>query len=512
MCVVSLTGGGLVLYKRSVQKKNPFLPAHPAYFLHRVCQHPILGYLCRVADPETVLCAARSFDMRLRHTLITKLDLPSDLATEHPSADVQISLPLRHGGLGIRPYFDSDNNGTGVSSAAYVASIISAMPDLLPLIRRYQQQFPIGDDRRRKLPRTPMFDTFRRAYREQLSALALCREHDVGRKRKPREDVLQLPASPHDVVEHFGDRDNVVRKAQRTLSRRLDFVRSLHLQQQQQLADNSSNNDLTRKLRARLLSASQPAAKRWLSQPPRAPDSIMSNTEFGHTVRHLLALPPDDNMPRTCICGASLQEAPFDHFHSCKTARKAAVNSRHNFVNEVIIATARTVGMTVSREPHHPKDPSAPEGSRMRKRAYRPDAALFTSRSRYHIDVMVTHPASNSYVTAASECSLAAANNGEKNKIKKNAEWAAHTHYTFLPFVVESFGAIGKSAMKVVNIIADFAESMRHSTKSACRNRLLTDISIALQRGNALISLDGLTKARRGINPYLDARADAGMD
>ena len=66
--------------------------------------------------------------------------------------------------------------------------------------------------------------------------------------------------------------------------------------------------------------------------------------------------------------------------------------------------------------------------------------------------------------------------------------------------------------MKVVNIIAEFAESTRHSTKSACRNRLLTEISIALQRGNALISLDGLTKARRGVNPYLDARADAGMD
>jgi hypothetical protein len=207
-----------------------------------------------------------------------------------------------------------------------------------------------------------------------------------------------------------------------------------------------------------------------------------------------------------------LNVAPFDHFHVCSTARKAAVNARHNFVNEVLIRTARSVGMTVSREPHHPIDASAPAGSQMRERAYRPDAALVSLHGRYHIDVMVTHPAAKSHLGSAYKTALAAANKGEAEKRKSSEAWAQHVNYTFLPFVVESFGAIGKSAMTVVDIIAKFAESMRHSSAMACRNRLLYDISIALQRGNAFISIDGVTKARRGPNSYLDARADAGAD
>ena len=63
--------------------------------------------------------------------------------------------------------------------------------------------------------------------------------------------------------------------------------------------------------------------------------------------------------------------------------------------------------------------------------------------------------------------------------------------------MLESFGAVGKDALRLVDILAKQAEYRKEGvTKRAFANQMLTRLSIALQRGNALVYSQGLQRAR----------------
>ena len=131
----------------------------------------------------------------------------------------------------------------------------------------------------------------------------------------------------------------------------------------------------------------------------------------------------------------------------------------------------------------------------MRERAYRPDSVYSGSHGRFHVDVSVAHGLAQSYVVQASKTPLAAAADREQVKRKKAGGWPAYLAVQFYPFVVESYGAIGKQAEHVLDIIARQAEEQGAGTKRDVRNLILTRLSLALQRGNARVYQLGLQKA-----------------
>jgi hypothetical protein len=374
----------------------------------------------------------------------------------------------------------------------------------MPFIRRWHAQFGVGDVRRRQLPATPMFRSFITAYDQQLEVLTFLRDHDAQHGRE-LEDSLKLPATAHGVLTAFAEaRGKDAPRIQRVLTKRMDRYRAIKLRQ----AD--EDQDRLKKTQARLLSASEPNGSRWLSQVPRLPGLTLTNYEFGLAWRLRAGLPPDNDMPATCACKKEvrLDVEPYDHFHSCALFRRESTLDRHNNVTKTIIFYAKKTGWRCSYEPHYSKAKSAPAGSPMSQRGYTPDAALHGTSMKLHLDAMVTHPCADSHVAAACETPLSAAAKGEAQKEAAGKEWAAWAKYKFYPFVLESFGAMGKKAMEVVNIIASQpAEDVSEfPSRAAFRDRMLTAISIAVQRGNASIATQGLLQARLGFNAYAARR------
>ena len=80
----------------------------------------------------------------------------------------------------------------------------------------------------------------------------------------------------------------------------------------------------------------------------------------------------------------------------------------------------------------------------------------------------------------------------EKGKIRKYKKLCRDQHATFIPFVIETYGGLGKKAQEFLNELSIFA--IDHLT---CRSRfdvvcgLRYAIACSVQRGNAMIALAG---------------------
>ena len=95
------------------------------------------------------------------------------------------------------------------------------------------------------------------------------------------------------------------------------------------------------------------------------------------------------------------------------------------------------------------------------------------------IDVSVCNPTVPSCVEECSKRALAAVVNRERDKASK---YRGVTEQ-FLSFVVDSYGAFGVQAQKIVQELHDNCESSMYRPKAYTRRRL----AIVLQRGNAAL-------------------------
>ncbi len=73
----------------------------------------------------------------------------------------------------------------------------------------------------------------------------------------------------------------------------------------------------------------------WLTAVPGSSGTTMSDASFLAAIRHRYDLPPRDDLPEHCACGAALADAP-SHFHACSLLRRTGVTKRHdNLVNHL---------------------------------------------------------------------------------------------------------------------------------------------------------------------------------
>lgn len=112
------------------------------------------------------------------------------------------------------------------------------------------------------------------------------------------------------------------------------------------------------------------------------------------------------------------------------------------------------------------------------------------------VDVSITHPASPSFLRLHSQ-PFGAAVSREAAKTRKYAALAEMEGATFVPFVLESFGALASAARRflgdVVALAADVA-MVPASSPQLCRA-----LSVVLQRGNALILRSGAQRVRHHL-------------
>jgi len=226
---------------------------------------------------------------------------------------------------------------------------------------------------------------------------------------------------------------------------------------------------------ARLLSCAGPLAGAWLTAPLKGLASKFTDEEFEMAVRLRVGLPPSDHLPAACRCGRrrAFHNDPW-HGLSCHLLKRREINWRHNDVVHIVAATTRSLGAFAHIEP-----------SRIDNARIRPDLLLRIGRRRIMVDVAVVHPGAPSRLRAAQR-SLGTALQQQRIKHARYDRLARTEHSIFLPFIVETFGATAPEARSVMREIASFAGRLIPSqTRHATLVRLMTQISVAVQRGNA---------------------------
>ena len=120
----------------------------------------------------------------------------------------------------------------------------------------------------------------------------------------------------------------------------------------------------------------------------------------------------------------------------------------------------------------------------------RPDALIQGLNLLILTDVMITSPTAPSHVSAAATTALATAALGERTKTSKYRRLAAEEKVRFVPFVLESFGAVGAQAARVIASLSSHLDrSLAHDTViiplHSFKHWAYRVLSVALQRGNA---------------------------
>jgi hypothetical protein len=216
------------------------------------------------------------------------------------------------------------------------------------------------------------------------------------------------------------------------------------------------------------------------------PRSIMSSDNFRYVYRLRFGLAPVDGLVR-CVCGASL-EGHFGKTHGfvCVKFRRCAITNRHNGLVRVIHSATEEAGVQASME-------FAPPDQDFELRL-RPDGiSHFADHSRM-TDVQVTDPNSPSVhsaqpIPSVKGC-LAILHSRAAAKVAKYKNLASVEHCAFSPLLLDTYGRMHPELIRYLRRVqhAAMLNNVSHPVAPAkLFRRLVEDVSMALQRGNAWV-------------------------
>jgi hypothetical protein len=125
----------------------------------------------------------------------------------------------------------------------------------------------------------------------------------------------------------------------------------LHLQRQLTAQFERHNRGLMcadPKTRARLDSAGDKNAYKWLTTPPSEFQFRMADIEVVRALRHRIGIAPMDGAI-TCRCGLAVTDHNYDHFHCCHAIRSEALDARHTVVQRSLARVAAMAGVAVQK-------------------------------------------------------------------------------------------------------------------------------------------------------------------
>jgi hypothetical protein len=448
------------------------MPVQIAFRLLVLSGLPRLTYLSRTMPPSFLSAATHSFDTLILDTAHKIFSLPSSLSLLDKCAiNEQAQLKMRHGGLGLTPH-------SSVAPAAYLASLSSAAPSILSLFAE------VGEDVQSVVETREKYEEVYHKIRQAI------RENAVSEKI----DSL-LPSSFSDFA---SSSSTPVRNARPSVAHPstplfLSSPSVAHLQSNLTAAIQEKKHEqfvatLSQEGKARLLSASQPSASIWLTTLPEEDKLVLSNHDFCAAIRHRLAI-SSARCESTCQCDPSQGPVvPSQHPHVCLRLKKEETNQRHEKIVKTLADLCTLAGVSHSFSCHLIRPARREEE---KENLIRPDLYVYLPNGETAmIDVSVVFPAGATYVNNKGSAvkSLAAANDRAKEKVRKYGELANLNRMKFVPFILESFGAIGKEAKQFISsLVEDLPE--KNQLYAYCLRRL----SIALQRGNARMEAAGRT-------------------
>ena len=439
---------------------HPALPVQHSMAILRFCGIPRMNYLTRVIRPDLLKPACTYFDRKVIETAQTKLGLPTPLSHV---AFTLLTQPIRLGGFGIRRM-------ASVSPVAFWSSTAQAGPEIAQLIisrlARHNSEAPP----RNSLTLTS--DTFFQAALQLSTTRALysCHASMIAAAVKPTDDLL--PLAGRDFWHWYGE-SAACAGLQRLLVAEIENARADRLLKEAE--GDPRQIALLVSIRAKLAGA-------WLTTLPSSPELILTNSHFRVASRLRLGLPPQDDLPRRCLCDDILTQDPH-HFLSC-IMLKPSTTFRHDHIVRVLSLLIRKAGGACYVEP------------RFYDRT-RPDIHVIFPSLKLLIDVSVVHPAAPTYAQN-SHVPLFSAASRERDKATKFKTLALAEEARFIPFVLETFGAWGRQAIKLITDLTSLLSEHKGLAFSSpdARGEMVRILAVALQSGNARVLLNGCMRSR----------------
>jgi len=367
-----------------------------ALLMLRACILPRATYALRTAAPELVADFATQFDRSVTSTLAAiaqRRVVPG--SNPFAVAGDSYRLPVSRGGIGLR-------SAAAVSSAAFISSVALSIGHMSAAQRQtlaargvvhdgvadaLQSLRTAGADCVLYVPQPP---------KAELKTMTVAQ----------RDRLRPRPChSVRDFVRHYAEVSAVGLNLQRKITSQFEAFNRAQL-----CAD--------RKTRARLDSAGDKNAYKWLTTPPSEPQFRMADIEVVRALRHRIGIAPMDGRVQ-CKCGVQVTDENFDHFHSCIRVRTQALDARHAVVLRTLARITAAAGVQAQFDyaSHSAKMAS---GSRLR-----PDGRFFGLHSTgadLVTDVSLTNPTSNAILHHAT-ARLGAAKVRESEKCDQSTDF-----------------------------------------------------------------------------------------
>lgn len=436
------------------------LPLHYAYHLLRFSTIHSLTFLSRVVPPDVLAPTAAWFDLRVSAVCMRLLDLARPPS---PSVRRQLALPIRLGGFGLRSI-------CVLSPLAFYASLASSLPFIARSFSGCCSTSSVAN------PASAASDVHvSHASRSDLDgrlvdsapvaippSFPLLTSLFPFLSSFPFLSRLSLPSSADSYWSTFS-RVSPPPRLQRLLTFELDSTL---------FRDHSSFVGKSPVASRAFASASHPTSRYWLSSLPTLPSLSLSSSEFTLASRLRLFLPPSDSLPLLCLCSAPLTDPT--HFLSCERLKDLR-RVRHDRIVRLLSSLIQRIGGVCQVEPSH-------------FLSIRPDILGFLFNFSFILDLVITHPCSPSYLSR-SDAPLTAASHAESRKISKYAPLLATCNSEFIPFSIETFGALAPKALAFVSRLSASSSYPSHSIPPP---PILASLSILLQSCNAYILSRGV--------------------
>lgn len=501
---------------------NPHLPVQVAMTLLRFCAMPVMNHLLRTMAPAYTRDGARAFDTMAIKTLAAILRRPElgqlfEKINTDPDADIepvqlnaliQMLLPARLGGIGVIPT-------ERVAEAAFIGSYASCasksvhfyghdpagVPRLAARASHFQQEelvAPDADDaggaskskkrRRGKPPGKPQAyrppGTAARELAHIQSSLNSLVASTPALAQVPDGDEKAQPILPTQAVDVLarGIADSSYRQhLQRTIT---ELVHS-------EMFKALFERTISIPERARLRSVTGRGAHRAWTVVPTTASLTMLDLHYRLAIAYRLGLPvvlPSAKGKEICNCGYNVSDNA--HAHGCPPLRAQAGIAAHDMLNAVLIGQFTRAGEQVAKEV------MMMSGKRM-------DAKVFMPHRVLNIDVSITCPATKSVMAMASQVPLHAAMVRESYKCSKYEDEIDQEGGDFVPFVLESFGAMTTTVEHMAALIEESAIN-NCVPQPPTKQVVLNELAVQLQRGVALCLIKALAAARRPLGPWVN--------
>jgi hypothetical protein len=452
---------------------NSHLSVQAAMLLLIKCGVPKLSYLLRCVPPTCISAYAAEMDGQVLNCASKLLKL-SDTDMKKSKIIQQLQSPISYG-FGLISAVES-------SHVAYLSSVVSCLS--MKTLKQYLSCSSVSSSSHptsspSSLSSSPTEPSMLYQHLEQCIITIKQNLIVNGNQTGIRSDLL--PSSVSQIISHYQQHHTV--------------IPILHSEVTSQIYKHRFKNNVTNAQQngdsreaARMLAVSAYGASVWKTTTPSTVQSTLSDTHYQIAAKLALGVPPV-SLPSDCSSCHKADACETDPFHplSCNSQKGREITLRHDSVVNDLHHGIKAAGGVCIKEPSR----LGSDGDNSR-----PDLQVVIGGEQVLVDVTIGNPTCQTYQDQCSEEQLKCTVMAEQRKNNKYSAMAETQNAKFIPFAVEMYGGLGKSAKKLLNKISKCArDQMLMWPYHRIIQNLKGEIAISIQRGNAIAILAGYNRA-----------------